>query len=502
MDLTIQLLTTDRPAQLDALVAHLASSGRVFRLPDTGAWVLVDPEAGSQILPVNNPADFGGQLINSGLVRLLNGAVPASPAIEGPYTKLMGACASNPSYADRLPLLRGAAYLPALQFDDTGRRLIQAKPGFDMTKGRNVLFVRRPGPMWPEVDPSYPHLRTMFSGLRFSDPVYYANLLAVSLAMFARTAMTEFPVILIDADEASVGKTRTATALGRLLKGEPVSPMPYPGGEAEMKVQIGTVAGGRPGPNFVFIDNVAVVYGNGRRIDSPTLSVLATSKCSNLRVLYKGGSPVFDPVIVFTMNGARVGNDLALRIVRISLMKPPGTAHHLVSPDPVTYVAEHQIMLRAEAFHLLQRLELRPVTEGVFHTRFYDFERVAVAAGEALGLKPSFDPAVVQNADSVVHELYYLLDDSVDGRLSLLALVQRVMSSSRYPDLRALLEAQPRENNGLVQFLQGWLETTLLKRHYRIKKIAFRFVSEHDQALASNFLRIQRLTSDVDVVNS
>lgn len=485
--ITTQDVTLSPTRVAEELVAYLATSGRVFSVRD-GPWILVNPSSGA-ITNLGEGVTFLRNLILGGLVEVYE----ENDRRLGPGRKLNdigGFFATlREHFPTAMPQAKSIVKLPAFRFSADGRRLVRAQPGFCVDD--LVLYTPNGAVALPEPDPSYPHLKEWFSGILFADPVYHGNLMGTIAAMFSRTAGIEFPLILLDANEKSVGKSKVATAIGLLLTGSLVDPCVFTGNEEEMERRIAKNAK-KPGPTYLFVDNVRPKKGQAPQIRSQVLCTLATQKSVLVRALYEGLVPVFDPIAVITMNGARVEPDLADRIVRVSLMRPPGPANHReIDPHPVKYAEEHRGALLAEVFHLLENLELTPVQGGRWFTRFYDFERVAVAAAAALGLEASFDPSRIQNADAIVHELYYLLVDKFEGRASFPQLVEAITVSTRLTELREFLLQQGRVDRGLALFLQEYVQGNFVGKPFRLDKKQISFIIVADTHLNQSVLEVR-----------
>jgi hypothetical protein len=472
-------------ATLLDLAAYLAQSGRAYR--SKGGELLL-PEKTDFSIPKH--AEIGMALITADLISLVQNGAPVAIPHRGPYLGAIDRLADMHDALALLPKVSSVVRGPAFKFSPDGRRLLPRAIGYDAED--RVLTVEPSLPTLPEPDPGFPFLHKLFSGLLFADPLYCANLYGYLLASFARTALDDYPVLLLDAEDKSSGKTKTATAIGELLMGETPEPIGYAGGEQDVETRLGKYCE-KTGPNFILIDNVRPKRGQTKQIRASIIKILTNSRCPGIRTLYKTGAPLCDPIAVFTMNGARVERDLADSIVRVSLRRPFGAANHrMIDPNPAKWARAHRLAIMAEALAILRAVELPDLTqESALGTRFYDFERVAVAAAGAMGLVANYHPEMVQTADAVVTELYNLMMDEFQGTAPMPALVAKIMTSSRVTELRDMLSAEGRTDRGLAFFLHEWLETTLKGQKHQIDKKTFMVVVSHDSHLNQQVVSVQ-----------
>jgi hypothetical protein len=223
-------------------------------------------------------------------------------------------------------------------------------------------------------------------------------------AMLCRPAIQRFPIILIEANSHSAGKTTLGQAMGYLLTGELPPGMSYTGNEESFERNLSNYAN-TPGPNYILVDNVRK-KANNASIRSMTLARAITGHVLGFRALYKGTVGLFDPIFVFTMNDAAVEADLGDKVLSVRLSRPEGTAHKKLTPNPLDYVVDHRQELLEELIHLVSGLEL--VSEGKY-TRFYEVETLIYQVAEQLGMRASFSPADVSTTSAIVQEMVYLV---------------------------------------------------------------------------------------------
>jgi hypothetical protein len=351
-----------------------------------------------------------------------------------------------------------------------GGKMVRVPEGYDPVSEQLVLTPVLP--TLPPVAPGYPHLHALFSGLEFADQVYKANLLGVCVAMFCRTGIDEFPLLLVDATAKSSGKTTVLKALGALLNGAQDGAMTYSGSEEEFERRLGSYCG-LPGPNLIPIDNIRVKKGAGYLIRSQTLASIVHSHVAKVRKLYSGPSLLFDAICVGTMNDARVERDLADKTVVLTLTRPPGPLNHRkILPYPPDYVRQWRMELLAEIFQVIERLALPPIEGADLHTRFYTFEQVVVEAARELGLDASFDPSRVRSVDAFLEQLLNLLYDALpelaaEGRVPVDRIVKAVECHPGFEELNDILRASPRAGKGKTSAFAEHLANTVSGKRYR-----------------------------------
>lgn len=392
------LLREPREAAVRLLEA-LAASSRVVLTGEGRVGLL--SASGRLSLLSGDSLDFVQPLIEARLLDI--GDVKTGDRREAARivrATLLGALAQ-----EYLPTLRSSARLPC--FVRRGDRLEQPPPGFSPQD--QAHFAPAGLPLLPEPDPAYPHLHELLSGLCFAKPFHRANLLGSLLAAFCRPAIAEFPLLLLEADAKSCGKTSTARAMSWILTGHKPVSVTFSGAEDTMESKLGHLAG-QPGPSYILVDNIRPKRGASTTIRSQFLSSATSDHLVGVRALYKGTVPIFDPVIVLTLNHSRVESDLADKVVRFPLRRPGELSHRPILPYPPKYAAEHRLALIAEAVRAISRIDLAaaPLTH---HTRFYDFEDIALLAARELGLEANFDPSLCITADAAVVDLGNLVGD-------------------------------------------------------------------------------------------
>lgn len=459
--ITIALNQLEDRQSFEEFMNSLNVRGCVFRPSEDdirGVYVM----RGHQVEIVTNAEEVGSYLLYRWIVEVVNGEGHPLPFQRS--AKALGMAVLQGR--ELLVPLRGLMRSPCYRIEDG--RLVERPLGYDYATGALVL---PPVSVLPDADPSYPHLKELFSGVTYADEVYYGNLLGILVASIARTAIDEFPVILIDAAQKSSGKTQVASAIRVLVnEGLDLGPIVYSGNEQEFEVRMGSYAG-KPGPNVIHIDNVRAKQGGINRIRSQALSASVHGHAVRVRRLHVGPVPLHDPVVIFTMNGARVEGDLADKSVGVSLIRPPGSdVHRPILPHPTTYVQKHRLAIRAEIHDIIKRIEIRPIREVHSDTRFYIFEQIVKSAAGLLGMKASFDPSVVRTSDITVDELLNLLHDEallVGGKVAIQRLSDVLQANPGVKELNEMVSATSRSNKGRPAALRDYILNNLAGHTYR-----------------------------------
>lgn len=453
-----------RPGGLKGLIVALSETGRFFTMGDR---LFVMSQSGARIEPLKDAPDAAGHQLAAAFELQLTNA-EGEPVPLPPNVRNLGA-AIQARAAELLPGIKNVVHGPVFHVE--GDRLVLAKEGLDTVRRELVLAPRDPL-ILPPVDESYPHHHAVFSGLLFPDPVHLANLLGISGAMSCRTGIDEFPMILIDSAQKSSGKSKIAEALCYLLLGQETPSVTYTGSEADFEVKLGARAL-LPGPQPIFVDNVRAKRGGAAHISSQAISSGVHRHFSMVHKMYKGQVPLFDPIFILTMNGARVEGDLSDKAVIVTVYRPSdGNCHRAIIPHPPDYVREFRPNLLAERLHILSRIRLDPInTSGTQTGRFYIFEQVAVKYAAALGLQASFSPDRVRTADTGVDELLGLLHSDLEaslaaGRVATKSLTEHITANPDLRELNAVLRCASRSLKGKVEALREFLLNFHHKRKY------------------------------------
>lgn len=422
----------------------LGLTGRVF-ITANGGYVIVESDGRTTWQEGYGRGSVASHLHQAGLFCVVNRNGQALPP-KDLLTSLayFNLALKAPAARGSIPAVTSLVNSPAYRLSHD--RLVRRPAGFDAED--RVFTLSAGGVSASQVDPAYPHLHKLFSGLQFVDPVYHANLLGYTVAMFARTALQEFPLLLLDSRYKSCGKSKVGSALGRLLSSweSPPFQVTFTGAEDEVEKKFKPISG-TPGPSFILFDNVRAKRGRGgdmpHDIRSQFLAQIATSKTCYPRVMNEGcGVQLFDPVAVLTMNRAHVEHDLHDRTVRLILTRPTRTAHFKLVPHPEEYVVENRPALLSEVHAILSSLVLAPIAGATFNSRFYRFEQIAVGAARALGLDACYGGDRVDTCDSLLRELYTAVtEDFTDRAPDVVSLASTLNAGPSYTEFRSWFAA-------------------------------------------------------------
>lgn len=478
-DLCPHQFDTDAPGATRGLLSALVDAGYLVR-QDAGPLLV----AGGAIRPL----DWEGllHLHVAGSLRVTNAAGEPQGLPLHRLTRLLRDVATAlEGCPGGIPAVASVVRGPAFRIQSG--RLVQRPAGVDGVD--RVLCLDHPISV-PSVRPEL--LPRLWSGLLFPDPVYHANLLGFTLAMFARTACRQFPFLVLAGGGATgkaVGKSTVGSGLTLLLNGREEPPRKYSGREDELEMRIGAFAG-RPGPNAIFFDNVLGTRGRwsaGHVIHSPTIAAATGFHSIAARRLYSDPVPVFDPILMFTMNGARVEADLSDRLLQIILTIPDGTTDRRIEPYPPSFIFDNRAQLLAEVVGVLDGLELARDTS----TRMYDFEGVALAAARKLGFAPAFGGAAVVTCDAFIEELISLIPADGLYRNTMTHLYGEITTNTRLRELNFFVDSTHAGQNSIGRRLEERLGA-LTGRRIRTKEGLVSFTLEDDPTLNQRVLVMRK----------
>ena len=172
------------------------------------------------------------------------------------------------------------------------------------------------------------------------------NVVAFMLTLVCRSALdTLVPVLAVDANGQSVGKTLLSKAICRIAFGYELSPFNVPSTKREWEIKMDALT--MSSEKIACLDNI-----NGR-FSNDNFASLVTSKVRKVRAL--GRSILFDVrnELAFILNGnnIRVDTDTAKRVIWVNMWHPDPTSrdqnefgiwkdHHT---DLESYLAANQL---------------------------------------------------------------------------------------------------------------------------------------------------------------
>jgi hypothetical protein len=231
----------------------------------------------------------------------------------------------------------------------------------------------------------YPHLRRWLSGVPFQSPADLGNLLTFAILALVRSSLSDFPLLVLDSHTKSAGKTRIGNALHYLLHGRDAEPITFAANEDKMEFQLANYCN-LIGPRAILIDNIRPKRGQRGQIRSMAFSSAANHTTISLAPKCRPKQPLFAPVLICTMNGARLEPDLRDKCLLVRLRGgSPGRPQYF-HPDPLDFVRHHRALLLGEIVHLSTTLCSPPPLRSPA-TRFKRYEALALNYAAWLGLE-------------------------------------------------------------------------------------------------------------------
>lgn len=202
----------------------------------------------------------------------------------------------------RLPYLYGIVSHPTLRADGS---IVTAK-GYDRSTGvfyaPGIAFPDIPATPTPrQVDRAVEALEDVVRGFDFADDSAFAAWAACLITALIRPTLPWAPIFGFDAPVAGSGKTKLATSISLIVRGETVETMNQPPTPEEEEKRL--FAALSAGKRFVLFDNCT------RPLDGEHLCAIATSPMWGARVLGKSENRSFPTAITIMATG----NNLAFR---------------------------------------------------------------------------------------------------------------------------------------------------------------------------------------------
>ena len=197
-------------------------------------------------------------------------------------------------------------------------------------------------------------LKTLLGGFCFRADADVANAIALLLTVLlvSRYVRDGKPLILVDGNQSSVGKSILARIIGVVADDADPPLMPYTPNEEELRKSILAHLRESSG-SLVVLDNAKVAAG--AKLESPVLEALSSAAELALRVL--GTSTLFrrpnDQLWIVTMNHTRASDDLLRRglPIRLEYEGNPESRHFVI--DPVSYAFSNRLGILAELLGMI-----------------------------------------------------------------------------------------------------------------------------------------------------
>jgi hypothetical protein len=252
----------------------------------------------------------------------------------------------------RLPRIRTYARRPV--FDDD---FVLRGPGWHAGPGILVHgpdvepIALEPGDATlPALDRLPPHLRTLLGGFCFAGDADLVNAAALLLTgLLLHHFLTDpKPVGVLDGNQAGVGKTLLARAIGMVLGGTDPRLIHYTADDEELQKRLCAVL--RESQQAVLVIDNAKVRGGGI-IESAAIEANSMAPAISLRILGRSENYTRpnDVLWLLTMNCTRASSDLVSRGLPIRLAYEGDPRDRAFSgPEPVAYARDHQLKILGE----------------------------------------------------------------------------------------------------------------------------------------------------------
>jgi len=343
-------------------------------------------------------------------------------------------CESTPNSDDGQPV----QFAPPKGFVEillTSEPTIQSLPMVD-------LYVTRPvfddefnllGPGWhpdsgvlvhgPQVDPVLPatitdgapvlerlprHLRRLLSDFCFKTVADLVNALAVLLTalLITKFVMKGKPIVLLDGNQPSLGKTLLAVVIGIILDGMIPKLIRYTPDDQELaKTICSTLRSNKQ--NVVAVDNAKA--RNGATISSPTIESNSTAPQVSLRILGRSMNYTRpnDLIWILTMNSTRACADMVSRGVPVQFhFEGDPRTRDFADRDPAAYAMQHRTEILGELAGMVIHWNQRGRPPGTARHRCVAWAQVIGGILQANGF-----PEFLQNLDEAAAEFNSDLDE-------------------------------------------------------------------------------------------
>ena len=288
-------------------------TGRLFLQEGGGSLVYIDPSFGPR--RIFTSSDFFGVLHN--LVEVVsfrrdeNDEWVPRPAL---LTREETATLFDAPEKATLYTLRAVVFEPMVVPDGPRHRVIE--PGYDPASQYFYWVPAGTAPIQPVE--GVENLTRAFSGVPFERQGYRANLMAWLLGAVSADPATQTPFLVVDGNQAGLGKTSVVQSAGYILSGSVPSPIEPRGAEFWKGLSSRFVEGDT---RVVAMDNI--VNSRGGSYDNETLAGLLTQGASKKIRILGQSKTVSAAGIVFccSLNDAKLSSDLTERSLLVRLFR-------------------------------------------------------------------------------------------------------------------------------------------------------------------------------------
>ena len=274
------------------------------------------------------------------------------PMQFAPPGPLIGVLLHSAPTLEALPVVRVYATRPV--FDE---QFVLHGPGWHPATGCLVHGPDIDPTLSPPANPGLPvrerlphHLRTLLGDFCFKAEADWANAVAALLTglLVACFVSATKPVVLLDGNQPSVGKTWLARVIGIVLDGIDPQLIHFTPDDEELAKRICATLRGSP-QSVLLIDN-AKVRGGGA-ISSPVLEANSMAPQIALRILGRSANYTRpnDLVWLVTMNDTKASSDLVSRGVPVRFRYDGDPRQRdFQGRDPIRYAREHRAEILGE----------------------------------------------------------------------------------------------------------------------------------------------------------
>jgi hypothetical protein len=391
----------------------LVNSKRVFHYGNSVVQEIDDDDTGARLVPLLT----GGQL-ESGASGHLRNRFKCEVQVKGerkqipPSDKIVLNVLLSDYARKSLPRIKIYSNRPVFtkEFEYCG-------PGWHpksgvLIHGKDVTPVLRtevPSTDLPALDRLPLHLRTLLSGFCFQSDADLANTVGMMLTGMLMTHHIEtlHPLVLVDANQAELGKTTLAKVIGVVLDGRVPKHITFTANEQELGKQLlSTIRDDNS--SCVLLDNAKVRAGGV--ISSSILEACSTAPEISLRILGQSQNYVRpnDLLWFLTMNDTKISPDLVSRCVPIRLFFEGDPKKRMIEgpEDVVGYARTHRLQILGELAGMVMRWRQQG---GAPSSHKHRLPIWAKQIGGILGANNL--PEFLANAESAANDFNTELDD-------------------------------------------------------------------------------------------
>jgi hypothetical protein len=283
-----------------------------------------------------------------------------------------------------------------------------------------------------------PYVRALFSGFCFRDPADVANALAAMVTGVLSNHFVQQPkaTIGLDANQAGLGKTWFALAVGGVLDGQLPDLIHYTSEDEELAKRLLANLLQRP-TSILLVDNAK--NRGGAEINSPCIEANSMAPNITLRILGKSSNYTQpnDVLWFLTMNQTKLSSDLSSRQLPIRFFyEGDPISREFSGPNPLQYAIVHRAEILAELFGLVEFWKSRGQPRGSQRHRCDYWAEVVGGILEVCGF-----PEFLENATEAAAAFNSELGD-------LAALAERVIRNRKSAAYTMMPDPLTRGSNG------------------------------------------------------